>query len=132
MHSSTLPERRQECKAGPGQRRRRVEEESVQRICFLMKIQPGREDEYQRRHDEIWPELVAELQRAGVRNYTLFRRGTSVIAYAECHPDAATAFGAVGATEVNKRWAQWFTEVLAEHTDEHGNLIEATEVWHLD
>jgi L-rhamnose mutarotase len=97
-----------------------------------MEIIPGREREYDRRHDEIWPELVAELQRAGVRNYTLFRRGVTVVAYAECHPDAATAFGKVGATDVNCRWAQWFTDVLALHTDEQGGLVEATEVWHLD
>ena len=104
----------------------------MQRICFLMEILPGREEEYERRHDQIWPELVAELRRAGVRNYTLFRRGTSVIAYAECHPDAATAFGAVGATEVNQRWSEWFADVLAVHTDDGGNLVEAAEVWHLD
>lgn len=104
----------------------------MQRICFLMDLIPGREDEYQRRHDEIWPELVAELQKAGVRNYTLFRRDTTVIAYAECHPDAATAFGLVGATEVNARWSEWFTDVLARLSDENGRLIEAAEVWHLD
>lgn len=104
----------------------------MQRICFLMEIIPGREAEYQRRHDEIWPELVDALRKAGVRNYTLFRQGTTVTAYAECHPDVATAFGAVGATEVNTRWAAWFGDVLARLTDDEGNLIEATEVWHLD
>jgi L-rhamnose mutarotase len=105
---------------------------SVQRICFQMEIIPGQEAEYERRHDEIWPELVTALQDAGVRNYTLFRRGTTVTAYAECHPDVATAFGAVGNTEVNTRWAAWFGEVLAQLTDDEGNLIESTEVWHLD
>lgn len=104
----------------------------MQRICFLMEIIPGREAEYERRHREIWPDLVAALQDAGVRNYSLFRRGTTVVAYAECHPDAATSFGKVGATEVNKRWADWFTDVLAQHTDADGQLVEATEVWHLD
>ena len=104
----------------------------MQRTCFLMEIIPGQEAEYQRRHDEIWPELVTALQDAGVRNYSLFRRGTTVIAYAECHPDATTAFGRVGETEVNARWAEWFTSVLARHTDEDGSLIEASEVWHLD
>lgn len=104
----------------------------MQRICFLMEIIPGREEEYARRHREIWPELVDELRRAGVHNYSLFRRGTQVIAYAECHPDAATAFGAVGATEVNTRWAEWFRDVLAVHTDQSGGLREAQEVWHLD
>lgn len=104
----------------------------MQRLCFLMEIIPGREEEYERRHSDVWPELVAELSTAGVRNYTLFRRGTSVIAYAECHPDAATAFGAVGATEINKRWSHLFTDVLAVHTDQNGDLLQAAEVWHLD
>ncbi len=104
----------------------------MQRICFLMDVIPGQESEYERRHAEIWPDLIEELRAAGVHNYTLFRRGTQVIAYAECHPDAETAFGKVGATEVNRRWALWFTDVLARHTDDNGHLIEAAEVWHLD
>lgn len=104
----------------------------MQRVCFLMEVIAGREAEYQRRHDEIWPELVTALSDAGVRNYGLFRRGTTVIAYAECHPNAATAFGKVGATEVNARWAKWFEDVLAEHVGPDGELLEATEVWHLD
>lgn len=104
----------------------------MQRICFLMELVPGQESEYQRRHDDIWPELVLELQKAGVQNYTLFRRGTSVIAYAECHPDAATAFGRVGQTEVNARWGQSFSGILALHVGADGELIEAQEVWHLD
>lgn len=104
----------------------------MQRICFLMEILPGQEAEYERRHGQVWPDLVAELRKAGVRNYSLFRRGTQVIAYAECEPDAQTAFGAVGGTEVNRRWAEWFSDVLAVHTGPEGNLIEAREVWHLD
>lgn len=104
----------------------------MERICFLMEIRPGQEAEYERRHAAVWPELVEALESAGVENYSLFRRGTQVIAYAECHPDAATSFGTVGATEVNQRWSEWFGDVLAQHTDAEGGLIRATEVWHLD
>jgi L-rhamnose mutarotase len=97
-----------------------------------MEILPGQEEEYERRHARVWPELEAELRVAGVRNYSLFRRGTQVFAYAECEPDAETAFAVVGKTEVNRRWAQWFTDVLAVHTEADGRLVEAREVWHLD
>jgi L-rhamnose mutarotase len=54
------------------------------------------------------------------------------VAYAECHPDAETAFGKVGATEVNARWSAWFTDVIEELTDADGRLFTADEVWHLD
>ena len=104
----------------------------MQRICFLMDVIPGQESEYERRHAEIWPDLIEELRAAGVHNYTLFRRGTQVIAYAECHPDAETAFGKVGATEVNRRWAEWFEDTIEALVDEQGNLFRADEVWHLD
>lgn len=104
----------------------------MERICFTFGLHPGMEAEYKRRHDEIWPELVEAIQEAGIRNYTLFRRDTSVIAYAECHPDAATAFGKVGATDVNARWAAWFEDVILLLTDDAGELMRADEVWHLD
>ncbi len=104
----------------------------MERMCFTFELRPGMEDEYKRRHDEIWPELVEAIQEAGIRNYSLFRRGTQVVAYAECHPDVATAFGKVGATDVNTRWSEWFEDVIVSLADEEGNLFRCDEVWHLD
>jgi L-rhamnose mutarotase len=104
----------------------------MERCCFTFTLRPGMEAEYRRRHDEIWPELVAELKAAGISNYTLFRRGREVYAYCECEPDAATAFGRVGATEVNRRWSEWFEDVIEALTDDAGELRWAEQVWHLD
>jgi len=39
---------------------------------FTMKLKPGNEAEYKRRHDEIWPELSRELAAAGVRDYAIY------------------------------------------------------------
>ena len=104
----------------------------MQRFCFLFRLKPGTEDEYKRRHDEIWPEMVQALHDSGISNYTIFRHGLDVIAYAECHPDAETAFGKMSATEVDERWSEWFEEILEHRFDEHGLAITADEVWHLD
>ncbi len=105
----------------------------MERICFTFEIRPGKEDEYKRRHDEIWPELVEAIKDAGLSNYSLFRRGTEIVAYAECEPDAATAFARIGETDANRRWSEWFVpEVIPSLTDEQGNLVTYDEVWHLD
>lgn len=104
----------------------------MERHCFTFELKPGQEAEYQRRHDEIWPELVADLRAAGIRNYTLFRRGLQVIAYCECHPDAETAFGRMADSEANARWSAWFEDVIERLSDEQGRLFAAEEVWHLD
>ncbi len=104
----------------------------MERFCFTFRLKPGAEEEYKRRHDQIWPEMVQALNRSGVRNYTLFRRGLDVIAYAECHPDAKTAFANVSATDVDARWSKWFEDVIDQRFDDHGEPMTAEEVWHLD
>ncbi len=104
----------------------------MERLCFLMHLVPGMEAEYEKRHDEIWPDMQAAVNEAGFRNYTLFRRGTQVIGYAECVPDIATVLSQMGAHEVNTRWGESLSHVIASMTDETGDLIRYTEVWHLD
>lgn len=105
----------------------------MQRLCFSFEIQPGTFAEYKRRHDEIWPELVAELKAAGLANYTLFRSSEErIVGYVECEPDAATCFGALAHAEANVRWSEWFKEIIVSLTDEDGNMHELQEVWHLD
>lgn len=37
-----------------------------------MKLFPGFEQEYKKRHDEIWPELVALLKDVGISDYSIF------------------------------------------------------------
>jgi L-rhamnose mutarotase len=44
----------------------------MQRYAFKMFLNPGKADEYKRRHDEIWPELVDLLHEAGVSDYSIF------------------------------------------------------------
>ena len=104
----------------------------LEKHAFKMKLFAGKQAEYKKRHDEIWPELVDAIKDAGFENYSLFRRGTTITAYVECHPDVATAFGKLAPTEVNARWSKWFEDVIVSLTDADGNLFRAEEVWHLD
>lgn len=104
----------------------------MERLMFTFELKPGQADEYERRHSEVWPALTRDLYEAGWRNYTLFRRGLQVYAYAECHPDIATANEKMASSEANREWAQWFTDVIDRLSDDDGQLFTAAEVWHLD
>jgi L-rhamnose mutarotase len=104
----------------------------VERLCFTFQVYPGQESEYQKRHDEIWPELVAAIEQAGFRNYSLFRRDRQIVAYTECHPDVASAFARISGSPASARWAEWFRDVVVSLTDADGNLMTLDEVWHLD
>lgn len=104
----------------------------MERYCFTFQLKPGMEAEYQRRHDEMWPDLAKVIRDSGARNYTMFRRGLTVVGYCECHPDVETAFGLIGETEVNSRWRAWFEDVIGQLTDDDGNLFALEPVWHQD
>ena len=42
-----------------------------EKYAFKMRLNPGMRAEYERRHDEIWPELVDLLKQAGVSDYSI-------------------------------------------------------------
>ncbi len=43
----------------------------MQKYAFKMHLKPGQKDEYKRRHDAIWPDLVALLKSAGISDYSI-------------------------------------------------------------
>lgn len=48
--------------------------------AFAMRLRPGCEDEYRRRHDALWPELEALLREAGVADYSIhFEPGSNLL-----------------------------------------------------
>jgi L-rhamnose mutarotase len=104
----------------------------VERLCHVFRVVQGREDEYVRRHDEIWPEMVEAMKEAGFANYTLFRRKRDVIAVCECHPDVATCFARFAELGVGERWGASMEGIVLDLTDENGELHRYEEDWHLD
>jgi L-rhamnose mutarotase len=104
----------------------------MERACFYLRIFPGTEAEYDRRHREIWPELVDEIRESGLRNFSGFRRGTDVWYFVEGDPDVGTAFGVHGPKPANQRWNRYFRDVIAQITNDAGELLWYHEVFHAD
>jgi L-rhamnose mutarotase len=104
----------------------------MERLCYVFELAPGQEEEYLRRHADVWPELIEAITAAGFSNYSLFRRGREVYAYAECEPTIATAMEKLEATEINARWSAYIRAVMTRAVDEQGRLFTAEEIWHLD
>jgi L-rhamnose mutarotase len=102
----------------------------MERVLFSFGLLPGMEAEYDRRHAEIWPELVAEIRDSGLRNMTGFRRGTDVWYYVECQPDAATAFAIHAERPANRRWNAAFRTIVATGPDASDSRIWYRELFH--
>ncbi len=51
------------------------------RTAWMMKLKPGNEAIYKRKHDEIWPEMLENMKRDGVRTFSIYRNGLDLFAY---------------------------------------------------
>jgi L-rhamnose mutarotase len=106
----------------------------MKRLCFLLKVRPERLEEYRRRHEAVWPDMLGALRAAGWHNYSLFLREDGLlVGYLET-PDFDAALAAMAATDVNARWqaemAPFFEELDGRRPDE--GMFTLDEVFHLD
>lgn len=104
----------------------------MQRIAFLMRIAPGTEEDYERRHQSVWPEMLAELKAAGCHNYSIFRDGLHLFAYLEVDDlDRYRAY--LAESDVAARWEAHMSDILIREVDPATNFPPVLpEIFHLD
>lgn len=105
----------------------------MERICFLLQVRPEKLDEYKKRHQQVWPEMLQALTHAGWRNYSLFLRDDGLlVGYLET-PDFKQALLQMEQADVNERWQrdmQPFFTGLAGRPDQA--MMRLEEIFHLD
>ncbi len=104
----------------------------MQRIAFTMRIKPGSEEEYRRRHQQVWPELLADLKQAGCSRYSIFLRELDLFAYMEVE-DFQQFLRAMAASRVSERWEEYMSDILLREVDpETGFPPVLSEAFHLE
>lgn len=84
--------------------------------AWVLEVRPGYEEEYRRRHDEIWPEMVEALRAAGIRNYNIFRHGLTLFGYFETD-DLERTRAALAGDATNAKWGEWMAPIMRIDTD---------------
>jgi L-rhamnose mutarotase len=102
------------------------------RKAFSMALKPGNQDEYERRHQPIWPELEKVLKEHGVSNYSIFlNRGTDqLFAYVEI--ESEVWWQQIAETEVCRRWWAYMKDLMLTDSDNRPVTIALDRVFHLD
>ncbi len=87
------------------------------RYAFKMFLNPGRADEYRRRHDEIWPELTALLKQAGISNYSIFLDAETHILFAYLERPERHGMDALPLDPIMRRWWAHMGDIMATQPD---------------
>jgi L-rhamnose mutarotase len=101
------------------------------RLAFRMKVHPGQEAEYIRRHNPIWPELEATLLAHGVKTYSIFldRSTGDLFAYAEVEDIAR--WKAIANTEICRKWWTSMAALMPANPDLSPVAGDLEEVFHI-
>lgn len=83
----------------------------MQRVAFVMHVKEGQEPEYVRRHREVWPQVLADLERAGVEQMNIFMAGRQLFLYMEVD-DYAEAARILGECPESVRWEAYMEHIM--------------------
>ncbi|HEV2695501.1 MAG TPA: L-rhamnose mutarotase [Verrucomicrobiae bacterium] len=104
----------------------------MQRVAFKMTLKPGVVAEYKKRHDEIWPELAAELKAAGVSDYSIFLDEETRTLFAVQKLSAGNTASKLPDSPIVRKWWRYMAPLMETHPDHSPIAPPLTEVFHLD
>ncbi len=101
------------------------------RISFKMKLLKGFEDEYKKRHDEIWPELKALLKQTGISDYSIFLDEETNDLFACFTVEDEKKLKELSAKEIMKKWWAYMKDIMETNEDNSPVSISLKEVFYL-
>lgn len=102
----------------------------MERYAWKAVVKEGMLEEYVRRHQEIWPELVEVLRQAGIVNYTIWNCSSELFGYYECEKGADYAAAVQAGSPVVDRWNEYMKDVMVMEMDpETGAQPRLTQVF---
>jgi L-rhamnose mutarotase len=77
----------------------------MKRYGQVLKLRPEYQDDYVRHHAEVWPDVLAQIRRSNIRNYSIYLRDGILFAYFEYVGDDFVAdMRAMAADAATQRW----------------------------
>lgn len=103
----------------------------MEKIAFRMVLKPGMADEYRRRHDAIWPELVTLLRAAGVRDYSIHLDVETNHLFAVLWRPVDHGMDSLPGQAVMRRWWDMMADIMAVNEDNEPVAIPLETLFHL-
>lgn len=102
------------------------------RKAFVMEVFPEHKEEYEKRHNPIWQDLIDVFAKHGVSNYSIFLNDEThqLFGYVEIEDEALWA--AIAQTATCRRWWKHMEDVMRYNSDGTPWSAGLREVFHLD
>lgn len=104
----------------------------MKRNAFKMKIKAGFEDEYKKRHDEIWPELEQDISKAGISDYSIFLDEETLTLFAVQKLTDNNTADDLPNNPVVRKWWSYMADIMETNDDDSPVVVPLRDVFHMD
>lgn len=103
----------------------------MQRVGFKMKLFAGKEAEYKKRHDELWPELKELLKQTGIKEYSIFLDETTNTLFGYLNIADAQRLDELPKAPIMQKWWAHMQDIMETNEDHSPVSIPLKEVFYL-
>jgi L-rhamnose mutarotase len=103
----------------------------MKRVGFKMHLHPGKEEEYKRRHDAIWPELKQLLGEAGIEDYSIFMDEETNTLVGILKMEDPMQLDRLAEHPVMQKWWSYMKDIMDTHPDHSPITTPLKEVFYL-
>lgn len=103
----------------------------MHRVAFKMKLHKGFEEEYARRHKQIWPELSKLLSDSGITDYSIFLDETTLELFGVLKINDRLLLDSLPASPVMQKWWAYMKDIMESNADHSPVSVPLKEVFYL-
>ncbi len=96
-----------------------------------MKLFPGKVEEYKKRHDEIWPDLVDLLHEHGISDYSIFLEEETLSLFGVLSVKDETQMDELPKTEIMKKWWSYMADIMETNPDNSPVSVSLKDVFYM-
>ena len=100
--------------------------------AFTMKLYEGQEQEYERRHNQHWPEMKDRIHEYGGKNYSIFLDKETLTLFGYIEIEDEKKWSKSADTEINRKWWDFMADIMETNPDNSPVCKDLYPVFHLD
>lgn len=102
------------------------------RKAFKMKLFAGMEEEYKKRHNEIWSEMKSMIHEYGGHNYSIFLDEETNVLFGYIELEDEKLWNRSAEAEICKKWWHFMSDIMETNSDESPVSVDLKNVFYLE
>ena len=99
---------------------------------FKMRVYSDKHEEYEKRHNELWPEMKDMIHEYGGSNYTIFLDKETNILFGYIELEDPDRWNESANTAICRKWWDYMADIMDTNPDNSPVSIDLKNVFHLD